>query len=165
MPKGLLLTWTTYGTWLHGDDRYSVDADHNIPGTPFASPSTKRRAYHAANLKCPPVLLNEAARRIMTQAVHDHCAIRDWLLHTVNVRSNHVHVVLTCDVTPDLAIEQFKSWGTRRLRAAGLFRPETRIWTAKGSKHYLWTHESLRRAILYVAEGQGGLPLPIEPPS
>jgi hypothetical protein len=69
---------------------------------------------------------------------------------------------MTGNTTPDAALEQLKSWGTRRLRSAGLFQPDTDIWTSGGSKRYLWTEASLRRAILYVAEGQGSLPLPAE---
>jgi hypothetical protein len=33
-PLAYLITFPTYGTWLHGDERGSVDRDHNLPGTP-----------------------------------------------------------------------------------------------------------------------------------
>ena len=32
------LTFTTYGTWLHGDTRGSVDREHNIVETPYLEP-------------------------------------------------------------------------------------------------------------------------------
>jgi REP element-mobilizing transposase RayT len=159
-PLGYFLTWTTHGTWLYGDERYSVDDEHKIYGSPFVSPNAARNAYHAARLSRPPVVLNHVARQVVTQAIHDHCAVRDWLLHTINVRSNHVHVVVSCAVSPRLAMDQLKGWGTRRLREAGLFGPTDPVWTVKGSKRYLWDEAALRNAILYVAEGQGSLPHP-----
>ncbi|MBX3388092.1 MAG: hypothetical protein KF691_01410 [Phycisphaeraceae bacterium] len=38
---GYLLTWHTYGTWLHGDDRGSVNKIQNVPGTPYVAPNEK----------------------------------------------------------------------------------------------------------------------------
>jgi len=29
--RAYLITFTTYGTWVHGDERGSVDREHNIP--------------------------------------------------------------------------------------------------------------------------------------
>ena len=34
-PAGHFLTFRTYGTWLHGDARGSVDRFHNVPGEPL----------------------------------------------------------------------------------------------------------------------------------
>ncbi|MGH9840991.1 MAG: hypothetical protein ACREEM_19730 [Blastocatellia bacterium] len=35
IPLAYLITFRCYGTWLHGDERGSVDRDHNIYRTPF----------------------------------------------------------------------------------------------------------------------------------
>jgi hypothetical protein len=73
----------------------------------------------------------------------------------LNVRSSHVHVVVSgvC-ISPEAAMGQFKSWATRRLREAGL-RGEERVWTREGSTRHLFTQESVARAVKYVMEGQG----------
>ena len=34
VPLAYLITFRTYGTWLHGDARGSVDREHNVFGTP-----------------------------------------------------------------------------------------------------------------------------------
>ena len=31
-PLGFLITFRCYGTWLHGDERGSIDRGHNSPG-------------------------------------------------------------------------------------------------------------------------------------
>jgi hypothetical protein len=41
-PLAYLITWTCYGTWLHGDERGAADLDHNIPGTPYLPPDAER---------------------------------------------------------------------------------------------------------------------------
>lgn len=39
-PLAYLITFRTYGTWLHGDDRYSMDRhEKNIYRTPNVLPS------------------------------------------------------------------------------------------------------------------------------
>ena len=50
-----------------------------------------------------------------------HCTIRNWQLHAVNARTNHVHVVVTADRDPDEVMNQLKAWCSRKLSdAAGL---------------------------------------------
>jgi len=43
-PKGFLITWTCYGTWLWGDGRWSVDDEHNAYATPLLLEDAKRVA-------------------------------------------------------------------------------------------------------------------------
>jgi REP element-mobilizing transposase RayT len=155
-PPAYLLTWTTYGTWLHGDERGSVDDAHNSPNDDYAPPDLQRRALEATRQNTATVTLNGAARRVVTQAIEDHCRIRRWDLIALNVRSNHVHAVVYCgDERPEVAVGQLKSWATRRLRAAGLFEARFRIWTRQASTRYLWNDESIRQAGVYVVERQG----------
>jgi REP element-mobilizing transposase RayT len=155
-PLGYLLTWTCYGTWLHGDDRGSVDLDHNAPGSPFLPPDEPRRMteYHA--LRHEPVTLDDTARRIVHETILEHARIRQWEVRAVNVRTNHVHVVVQCgEVHPRKVIQQFKDWATRRLRAAGVVDQDTHVWTDGGSGRFLWDERSIANAIDYVMEYQG----------
>lgn len=155
-PLAYLLTWTCYGTWLHGDDRGSVDADHNAPETSFLPPNLERQLTRSAALQSPPVRLDDAKRRIVHATVVAHCNHRHWTLHALNVRTNHVHVVVSCDVPPERAMAELKAWTTRRLREAGHFDPHDDVWTEGGSRRYVWNSEHLRRAIDDVTEYQGG---------
>lgn len=149
-PLAYFLTWSVHGTWLHGDERGSVDRDNNARHMPPLPPDPARYDAMRARLKSPPRLLDEDARRIVDQTIRDHCRHRSWVLLALNVRSNHVHVVVRCppDTTPEDAMSQLKAWCTRRLRAAGL--AAAKPWTEHGSTRWINTDTSLNSAIDYV---------------
>ena len=155
-PLAYLLTWTCYGTWLHGDERGSTDDEHNIPETPFLPPNATRATTECRQLRGRPVELDQASRKIVTDTIEAHCRHRRWELLAVHARTNHVHLVVACgDATAERAMTQFKAWTTRRLREAGGVPPDTRVWTHHGSTRYLWNEESVATAVAYVLEGQG----------
>jgi REP element-mobilizing transposase RayT len=60
--------------------------------------------------------LDNEQRKLVETTIADHCRIRGWYLHTVNCRTNHVHVVVTASRDPDEVREQFKAWCTRKLK-------------------------------------------------
>ncbi len=155
-PLAYFLTWTCYGTWLRGDERGSVDTDHNAPGQPFARPSTERVRVNASRLKSPPLTLTPSQRDIVEKSIQAHCAHRGWKLHAINARTNHVHVVVTCDTesTPERAMNEFKAWATRDLRKAHQSLAERKLWTAHGSTRWLKDRDSLAAAVTYVLECQ-----------
>jgi REP element-mobilizing transposase RayT len=150
-------TWTTYGTWLHGDARGWVKwGEFGIkPPDPNEEGAARERMVESA------VVLNEDQRNLVEQTIRDHCRIRGWLLHAVNVRTNHVHVVVTANREPDEVMNQFKAWCSRKLSdAAGLVgavakKAGRRRWfTEGGDKQAIDTEEYLANAIQYVLEGQ-----------
>ena len=149
------LTWTCYGTWLHGDDRGSIDFEHNTYDDPYLERDDRRRGWETALLANPPVVLDVAQRRRVYETIAAHCDIRSWELHAHNVRTNHVHVVVSCgEVAPEKVMGEFKSWCTRRLRESGLVSPQQRMWTQHGSTKYLWKESQLQAAIGYITECQ-----------
>lgn len=153
-PLGYLLTWTCYGTWLHGDRRGSVDDDHNRVGAPLAPADDRRLASARRAMKADAVVLDPRARQVVQAAIRDHCGHTGWRLVAVNARSNHVHVVVAgATVAPETALAQFKAWCTRRLREAGL-AGEGRVWTRQGSTRYLWTQDDVASAADYVLNRQ-----------
>src|SRR6266852_6159294 len=89
-PLGYLITFRAYGTWLHGDERGSVDRDHHRYGTPMLPPSPRRRQIERGLLKQPPVKLTQLQRVTIELAMRETCAIRKWGLWALNVRTNHV---------------------------------------------------------------------------
>jgi REP element-mobilizing transposase RayT len=148
-PLGYFLTWTTYGTWLPGDERGWVDGTtHEMHFTP--SRRNEERARNA--MTEPAVALTPKQRDVVEGTIKDHCRIRGWELRAVNVRTNHVHVVVSLPDDPDKALREFKAWGTRRLKIGD---PERRSWwTEGGSKRWLWTEEDLEQAVIYVRDFQ-----------
>jgi REP element-mobilizing transposase RayT len=150
-----LLTYHTYGTWLHGDERRSVDRHHNIPETETLPPDARRYGAARARLKHGPTLLDACRRRIVEATIREVCAYRGWHLHAVNVRTNHVHVVVSASVPPEKVLTDLKAWATRRMVEARAISPGTKVWSRHGSTRYLWTDRSIDDACQYVVEGQG----------
>jgi REP element-mobilizing transposase RayT len=104
-----------------------------------------------------PCFLTPEQRSLVEQTIADHCRVRNWHLHTVNCRTNHVHVVVASERHPDDVRGQFKAWCTRKLNEFAQTRGEIareNWWTERGSKRYINDEHSLECAIRYVKEAQ-----------
>ncbi len=154
-PLGFLITFPTYATWLHGDSRGSVDRDHNVPGTPMLGRDDPRQSREHRRLKHPPVLLDSQRRGVVHRTIIEVAEHRDWTLHALNVRSNHVHLVISAPDAPERVMNSLKSWCTRRMIEAGVLAPGTKVWVRHGSTRYLWKPDQLEAGCRYVCEGQG----------
>ncbi|RME40720.1 MAG: hypothetical protein D6788_02755, partial [Planctomycetota bacterium] len=155
VPQAYLITFHTYGTWLHGNKQGSVDREHNVYGTPFLSEDEKRERDEFIRLKHKPVVLDANRRTVVEAALEEVCRVRGWTLHARNVRTNHVHVVVSADVPPERVMNDFKSYATRRMVERGVLQPSQKAWTRHGSTRYLWTEDAVAAACRYVAEAQG----------
>jgi len=149
------LTFHTYATWLHGRADGSVDRHHNTPGAPVLPPDMKRELDEARRLKAKPVIFNAAQRGVVERTIREVCAHRGWTLHALNVRTNHVHVVVTAPVPPERVLTDFKAYTTRRLVEAGRWAKGEKVWSRHGSTRYLWTASAVAEKCQYVIEGQG----------
>ena len=149
------ISFRTYGTWLHGDERGSVDRVHNQYGTPFLPPDEDWHRQDEQLLEHTPVVLTQDQRRTVELAIRETCVTRNWILRALNVRTNHVHVVVSTNTRrPELALNAFKTKATRRLRRLGYWPHTHSPWSDKGSKRYLWTEAGVHNAINYVLNGQ-----------
>jgi len=151
-PVGFLLTWTTYGTWLPGDERGWVWKGHG-----FQQPDAILRQTAAERMTEPACTLDDEQRALVEKTIQDHCRIRKWHLHVVNCRTNHVHVVVSAPCDPKTIRDQLKAWCTRKLKELQRSRRERvreNWWTEGGSRRYLGDDESLEAAIRYVRDGQ-----------
>jgi REP element-mobilizing transposase RayT len=149
MAVAYFSTWTTYGTWLPGDPRGWYRR-----GGGYRDPDPVLHVESLAVIAEPVVVLDPDQRRLVEQTITDHCVVRNWLLHAVNCRSNNVHVVVTAPGRPiELPREQFKSWCTRRLKAASGTAREN-WWTDRGWDEYVDDDRALAEVIEYVLDGQ-----------
>ena len=151
-PLAYFLTWTTYGSWLPGDERGWVAK----PGE-FLPPDAHLEQASRSLMTEPPLILDSTQRELVENTIADHCRHRGWHLHAVACRTNHVHVVVTAPGrAPEDVMDQFKAWCTRRLKEP-LESSEPRTvranwWTQRGSKRWLNDHESLAIAMEYVLD-------------
>jgi len=160
-PLAYFLTWTTYGTRLHGDSRGTVDEAHNRLGQPRIAPNAERQARSRRKLIQPPYTLSPEAQNIVLSVIRTHSDFRGWRLHAVATPRTHVHVVVDCRVSgesrtkpPETVMKEYKSWATRELRRLDLAGPDRRIWTDHGSTRWLNHASSVEAAIDYVSRLQ-----------
>jgi REP element-mobilizing transposase RayT len=154
-PLAYFITFTCYGTWLHGDERGSVDDEHNVPGTPVLPPDPDRSARARNDLSEPPYQLDAPRRRVTRDALCEVCVRKGWTLHAVHARSNHVHVVVTAGGQPERVMNDLKTAASLRLNKAFPAERARRRWTRHGSTRYLWTEEAVAEEVHYVLSGQG----------
>ncbi len=107
-------------------------------------------------MKQPEFTMDDGARAVVDQAIRDHCVHRQWTIHALNVRTNHVHIVVTCQprYSPELATKQFKEWGTRRLRDGGFVSADREVWTDHGSMRWINEEVGFAEAVDYVMNCQ-----------
>jgi REP element-mobilizing transposase RayT len=148
------LTWNTYGTWLPGDARGSITHGANRYRDPRFPANDGIEAHVRRSLTHDPVLLTAEMRRVATEAISEHCRFRRWALHAVNVRTNHVHVVVSANEVPETVMAQLKARCTRVLRERRLIGAELKPWAKHGSTRYIWENQSITPAVRYVLEGQ-----------
>jgi REP element-mobilizing transposase RayT len=161
-PMAYLITFRTYGTWLHGDERGSMDRTHNVYGTPRLAPNPDRKHAAALKLNHAPVILNVEQRQAVERAVREVCHHRAYALLALSARTNHVHVVVSAACKPEPILETFKAYATRKLRQMGLISASMKPWVRHGSTRYLWKERHVEKAMNYVLYGQGDDPLDLD---
>jgi REP element-mobilizing transposase RayT len=154
-PLAYFISFRTYGTWLHGDERGSIDRFHNRYREPYLPPNKLWQLHNREQLKQVPYVLGARERGSVTKAISDTCELRNWCLHALNVRTNHVHTVVTANCIPGRVLNAFKANATRQLRADRLWPHRHSPWSERGSKRRLWNERSVANAIDYVLNGQG----------
>ena len=99
------------------------------------------------------VLLNQQHRATVERACRDHCQFRGWGLLAVRAQSNHVHVVVESDQSPNVIRDQLKANATRFLREQDPPLRCERTWT-RGGDTELIAEEDVERVVLYVSVAQ-----------
>jgi REP element-mobilizing transposase RayT len=150
-----MFTWSTYGTWLPGDSRGWVEYRHG-----FQLPDPILQLECAARMMEDACLLNRYQRDVVSAQVAETCKYKGWVLHAVDCRTNHVHVVLSASAHPKTIREQLKAWCTRRLNEQqvklGIAVHERRRnwWAERGSIRWIFRESDLADAIDYVINQQ-----------
>jgi len=137
-----MLTWTTYGTWLQGDERgYVKDGRIIHPNTLLADANKKE-------LLKEPVVLTPNHRRTIEGAIYAKADKIGQKIFALSVCSNHVHIVVDY-TTKDLGlmVRYYKMAAHKALRNTGF---EGRLWTKGFDKRFCFDQKSLQKRIDYV---------------
>ncbi|MEO6588767.1 MAG: transposase, partial [Pyrinomonadaceae bacterium] len=112
-PIAYLITFRCYGTWLHGDARGSVNRFNNKYLSSFIKTNKVWEEENKSKLKGKAVKLNAKQRKIIGQTIREVCEFKDWVLHAQNVRTNHIHIVVsTGNHSAKSALNAFKAYAT-----------------------------------------------------
>ncbi len=149
------IVFHTYGTWLTGDERGSVKAPENKPGQTILDHQPRLIAHIKSQMRQKPIQLNGPMRGAVEAANQEVCRHRGWKLYALNVRQNHVHVVVGAPCEADKIGKDFKSYATRALRRAQLAEEGATVWGEGGSGRKVKDASDLETVIDYVFNKQG----------
>jgi REP element-mobilizing transposase RayT len=154
-PLAYFITFTTYGTWLHGREPGSADRKHNVPGKPWLPSDPNAEAAEQVKLRQPPYLLDAARRQVVLDTILEVARHRRWQVWAAHVRTNHIHVIVSAAAKPEKVMIDFKAWASRRLRERFGEDADRDRWTQHGSTRYLWNETQVAEKIAYALDEQG----------
>jgi len=139
---GYMLTWTTYGSWLQGDEkRYVKDGE-----TLDANPNLKQS--NLLSLKQQIIKLTPQQKNTVRNAILEEAKRINHKIHAIAVCSNHIHIVAENNQTPiNQAVIRYKNVATASLKRTGL---NGKIWTKGFDKRFCFTEKELKQRIEYV---------------
>ena len=139
---GYMLTWTTYGTWLQGDERGYVKDGDVLEGNKELHDANKN------NLKRKTVRLTQRQKILVKKGIIAEAEKIGQKVMGITVFSNHVHVVLNNTAVPLSKIAaRYKTAGRMELKKAGF---KGKVWTTGYDKRYCFSDEELKQRIEYV---------------
>jgi REP element-mobilizing transposase RayT len=150
------ITFGTYGTRLHGEDRPTVNRRQNDLGQIFVEPNERWVAEDRTLMKRTPVWLSHEQRVFVEESVPELCLRGCWVHKVCAAAANHVHVVLSAEET--IHGKQVRSLLKRWLGQALSSRWSRRSgsdgsvgWAEGGSNIALRDRRYYEKACLYVS--------------
>ena len=137
---GIMITATTYGSWLRGDRRGWIDDGRLMPPCPGLEATDRRRMLHTPFLFSPDQLHDVGG--FIGHELSTRLATPIFALH---VGTWHVHLAVSGQPADVPAVVKCAKDAVRY----GL-RPGRPIWTDGCDKRYCFDESSLRSRIRYV---------------
>ncbi len=139
---GYLITWTTYGTWLQGDERGYVKKGKVYSGSEGLSVSNRFTMSQDAIILKPP------QRKMAHEAIMREAFQQNHRILALTVQYNHVHIVFAFNATPiSRIVAQYKATARLAMKETGL---TGRVWTKGYDKRYCFEKPRLADKIKYV---------------
>jgi len=139
---GYMVTWTTYGTWLQGEDKGYVK-NGKVLGE-----SRNLRKSNIERLSQKAVRLGAREKRVVREAILEKARQVGQRILAIAVHSNHVHIVLDYDERGvERLVSRYKNAAYFALRKNGFVG---RLWTRGYDKRYCFEEKALQDRIDYV---------------
>ena len=137
-----MLTWTTYGTWLQGDERGYVKDGQILEQNEIL------KDINQTNLKKEPVKFNAGQKKIVKDAIFQEAKRINQKIFALAVSSNHIHLIVEKNQELiETAAALYKTAARKALYKSGL---EGKIWSKGFDKRFCFNNQELNRRIEYV---------------
>jgi len=138
---GYMLTWTTYGIWLQGDERGFVRDGKILRGNKGLAQANKLSQVQGS------VKLTKRQRELVREAILKEAALRKQRVHALAVKATHVHIVVQNTVEPiGNMVAYYKKAGRLAIKAT---RHTGKLWTRGYDKRFCFDEASLQARTKY----------------
>jgi REP element-mobilizing transposase RayT len=139
---GYMVTWTTYGTWLQGDERGYVKDAKIHRGNKGLMQANRQLQLQGA------VTLSKAQQEFVRNAIIKEADLQDQRIYALSVQSNRVHIVAEYTQQPiGKLVAYYKKAGRLALKTIG---HNGRVWTRGYDKRFCFDRSTLEQRIKYV---------------
>lgn len=139
-----MITWTTYGTWLQGDERGYVKNGQTYNGNKDLMQRNKQ--LQSQNT----VKLSRNQQQLVREAIAEEAESQDQHIYALSVQSNHVHIVAEYTRQPiSKIVAYYKKSARLALKAAG---HNGKLWTKGYDKRFCFDKTALEQRIKYVQD-------------
>jgi REP element-mobilizing transposase RayT len=139
---GYMVTFTTYGTWLQGDERGWVKR-----GTVYEE-NAELYKVNENHMRGKAVRLKKKEKEIVQEAICRKAEALGEKILAVSVWSNHVHIVLGYSGRPvEEMVRIYKNTTSAALRRSGF---EGKVWTRGFDKRFCFSEKDLKARVDYV---------------
>ena len=107
-PLAYHITFGTYGTRLHGDERGTVDRRANKYGDPIIGAQPDWQQMERNFLRFPPRIFEISHRQLIERLVPVICVRGGWHLHSAAAAKDHVHTLLTAQADGEIVRKLLK---------------------------------------------------------
>ena len=137
-----MLTWTTYGSWLQGDQRGWVKNGQ------IYRPDAELENANLQQMKTKSTILSKEQKLLAAQAITDEAAELKQKIFVLAVCSNHIHLVVqNINLPIGRVVSHYKNAVRLALQENGF---ASKLWTGGFDKRYCMNIQELDAKINYV---------------
>ncbi|OHB60543.1 MAG: hypothetical protein A2167_06355 [Planctomycetes bacterium RBG_13_46_10] len=139
---GYMITFTTYGTWLQGDERGYVKN-----GTIYPENESLKQTNKQLQLQ-DEIRLSRAQQKVVRDAIIKEAHLLGQRILALSVNATHIHIVAENNSKPiSNIVAYYKKAARLALKSIG---HEGKIWTKGYDKRFCFDRALLERRIRYV---------------
>ena len=139
---GYMITWTTYGTWLQGDERGYVKNGKIYSGNEVLRQANQQLQSQEA------IRLSKVQQQLVQKAIVKEAQSQGQRIYALAVQSNHVHLLLEYMPRPlSKMVAHYKKAARLALRTIG---HTGKVWAKGYDKRFCFDRATLEQRIKYV---------------